>query len=194
MAHGPRGSCGRTLHGRPAPGGSSNAPLLCFACDRPGAREEDHCNQRWHHVGDGTYWSGLGDWAAEVGEGWSFVLGECLCSRTDCVFNLYGQFRKRAAKAEIGSLDIMSVGQSSPMGRYPTTKAQVVALLAHVTLEGEVLDSCGAAGDAVSTVLTAHALCVSTNDLNHLLNADTHMDAASDGFVRLFRQEGRQPD
>ena len=43
---------------------------------------------------------------------------------------------------------------------------QVIGLLDNVAMEGRVLDSCGATGDAVATVMTAHGFHVSTNDLN----------------------------
>lgn len=36
----------------------------------------------------------------------------------------------------------------------------------HVDIKGQVLDICGAAGDAVEMVLTAQDLRVYTNDLN----------------------------
>lgn len=97
----PRGACGRTEHGRPATpcGDTDETTLACSACDRPGAREDGHYySRRWKHVGDGPYWSGLGDWAAQVGEGWvhkldvekePFDVGESVCCRLDCVFNLY---------------------------------------------------------------------------------------------------------
>lgn len=41
---------------------------------------------------------------------------------------------------------------------------QVKALLSHVDVAGRVLDACGAADGAVSTVMKAHDLKVTTND------------------------------
>ena len=38
--------------------------------------------------------------------------------------------------------------------------------MAHADVKGVVLDYCGAAGDAVCTVLTGHSVYVATNDLN----------------------------
>ncbi|CAM9729143.1 unnamed protein product [Ectocarpus fasciculatus] len=60
----------------------------------------------------------------------------------------------------------MVKGQSSRMGRYPSTRAQVQDLLSNVNLTGRVLDACGAASDTLCMVLKAAGLHVSTNDLN----------------------------
>ncbi|CAM9975478.1 unnamed protein product [Ectocarpus sp. 4 AP-2014] len=66
---------------------------------------------------------------------------------------------------EKGALHKIVVGQRSPMGRYPLAGSQVRALLEHVELEGRVLDFCGAAQDAVYTVLSSHCLRVATNNI-----------------------------
>lgn len=50
MKLGQRAACGRTQHGRRIPGDAST-PLLCLACDRPGAREDVHHYAPWKHVG-----------------------------------------------------------------------------------------------------------------------------------------------
>eukprot|EP00904_Undaria_pinnatifida_P003294 jgi/Undpi1/12966/HiC_scaffold_7.g02632.m1 len=85
----------------------------------------------------------------------------------------------------------MATGQSSPLGRYPSTSFQVRALLEHVEVNGEVLDICGATQDAVNMVLAANGLRISTNDLNRCLQADTHYDASSEQCVKAFTQEAR---
>ncbi|CAN0510938.1 unnamed protein product [Ectocarpus sp. 12 AP-2014] len=119
---------------------------------------------------------------------------ECLCTRVDCVFNMFSKFGLQSTKNEKGSWDTMVRGQSSPMVRYPSTRGQVQALLSHVSLEGGVLDACGAASDTLSRVLKDAGLHVSTNDLNCKLTADTHFDAASEEFNAVFREDGRRPD
>ena len=43
---------------------------------------------------------------------------------------------------------------------------QVGALVEHVEIAGSVLDCCGCAGDAISTMLTERGFRVSTNDLD----------------------------
>ncbi|CAM9246785.1 unnamed protein product, partial [Laminaria digitata] len=54
-----------------------------------------------------------------------FVVGECICCRSDCVAGLYHNFKQRNEKEDKGSLTKMEAGQSSPMGRYPSTIFQV---------------------------------------------------------------------
>ncbi|CAM9652198.1 unnamed protein product [Ectocarpus sp. 8 AP-2014] len=71
---------------------------------------------------------------------------------------------------------------------------RVRALLEHVELEGRVLDCCGAAQDAVYTVLSSHGLRVATHDMNPTLVADTHLDAATDAFVEAYVEERVRPD
>lgn len=48
----------------------------------------------------------------------------------------------------------------------PRSLLQVMARLAHVDVSDSVLDACGAANGAVSTVMKAHDLEVATNDLD----------------------------
>ncbi|CAM9781520.1 unnamed protein product, partial [Ectocarpus sp. 6 AP-2014] len=63
-----------------------------------------------------------------VGSGWRhdrdlqqnpLRVGECTCSRTDCVLGLYKKYVWRRQREEKGPLHKMEVGQRSPMGRYP---------------------------------------------------------------------------
>ena len=85
-------------------------------------------------MGSGDTWSGLQLWADSVAPAWvhsrditteRLVAGECVCARTDCVISLFKKFRTQQEKAEKGSLEIMAKGQSSPLGRYPSTSFQV---------------------------------------------------------------------
>lgn len=117
------------MHGKQVLGGGLG---LCFACGRAGSR--DGCSSRWKHVGQGTYWAELGEWSASVGEEWPHErdlqgdplrVGECICTRPDCVGGMYKKFKRRREKEENGSRDYMVVGQASPMGRYPSTGFQV---------------------------------------------------------------------
>lgn len=126
---GQRAICGAKRHGRvPTDGGLG----VCFACGRAGNR--DGTSKGWKHVGSGPYWSDLGTWAATIGEGWPherdivaspFQVGECVCRRSNCVAGMYFKYKRQVLKQEIGSLDKMQKGQSSPMGRYPSTAFQV---------------------------------------------------------------------
>ncbi|CAM9806180.1 unnamed protein product, partial [Ectocarpus fasciculatus] len=125
----PLAICGRTEHGRVS---TCGGPPVCFACYRPGC--SDGPRGFWKHVGAGPFWSTIAQWSAEVGEAWvhsrdlrrnPLEVGECLCTRVDCVFNMYSTYRHRSAKNEKGSWDTMVKGQSSRMGRYPSTRAQV---------------------------------------------------------------------
>lgn len=109
---------------------------MCFACGRPGSR--DGSTRNWRHVGSGEVWAQLGEWAATaVGDAWvherdllqdPLQAGECICCRPDCVGNLFEMFKLRLKKQARGSLGAMVVGQSSPMGRYPSTGGQVIIL------------------------------------------------------------------
>eukprot|EP00904_Undaria_pinnatifida_P000342 jgi/Undpi1/10308/HiC_scaffold_28.g12759.m1 len=190
-----RGGCGLTKHGKPNPDGGL---ALCFACGRAGARNGSSTG--WRHVGSGPFWSALEQWSANIGAAWvhardlttePLVDGECLCSRSDCVVLMHRRFSRQQQKAEKGSLETMATGQSSPLGRYPSTSFQVRALLEHVEVNGEVLDICGATQDAVNMALAANGLRTSTNDLNRCLQADTHYDASSEQCVKAFTQEAR---
>ena len=125
---GRRATCGRAVHGKQATEGGIP---LCFACDRPGTR--DGCSRRWHHVADSEYWEELGAWSTKVGAAWThrrdlvqdpLKVGECICSRTDCVLRMYQTFKSRRRKDENGG-NKMELGQPSPMGRYPSTHSQV---------------------------------------------------------------------
>lgn len=198
-SRGARASCGRAVHGKPLHAGGGIGS--CFACGRVGGR--DGIAGGWKHVGNGPYWAELGAWAEQVGDGWvferdlaaePFEYGECICTRPGCAANLYQKYKLRCLKDEQGSLDRMATGQHSPMGRFPSTSAQVRGLLSYINLEGRVLDSCGATGDAVARVMTAHGLRVSTNDLNPSFKSDFHMDAASEGFGDAFTEESVRPD
>lgn len=122
-------ACGCSVHGRVSEPGDSP---VCFACERPGV--SDGACGRWKHVCNTPYWSAISEWTAQVGAGWAhrrdlqgdpLVVGECLCARRDCVYNMYTKFRLQSAKNEKGSWDVMAVGQASPMGRYPSTPKQV---------------------------------------------------------------------
>ncbi|CAN0255934.1 unnamed protein product, partial [Ascophyllum nodosum] len=53
---------------------------------------------------------------------------------------------------------------------------------------------CGSRGDAISHVLSERGCSVTTNDINRMLSADGHMDAASAEFVEHFLEEGRRPE
>ncbi|CAN0130869.1 unnamed protein product [Pylaiella littoralis] len=66
--HGKRAvSCGRSQHGKePAAAGGA---LLCFACWRPGPRDESSI--RWIQVGSCPYWAELWKWSTAVGAKWS---------------------------------------------------------------------------------------------------------------------------
>ena len=87
------------------------------------------------HVGSSQYWAELGEWAATIGEGWAhkrnlqdepLQVGECICRRSDCVAGLYGTFKQHLLREEEGSVGAaMEIGQTSPMGRYPSTGPQV---------------------------------------------------------------------
>ena len=87
------------------------------------------------HVGSSQYWAELGEWAATIGEGWAhkrnlqaepLQVGECICRRSDCVAGLYGTFKQHLLREEKGSVGAaMEIGQTSPMGRYPSTGPQV---------------------------------------------------------------------
>lgn len=111
---GRRATCGRAVHGKQAAEGGIP---LCLACDRPGTR--DGCSRRWHHVADSEYWEELRAWSAKVGEAWThgrdlqqdpLKVGECICSRTDCVLRMYqcyksslGRKRTEGARWSSGS-------------------------------------------------------------------------------------------
>lgn len=105
----------------------------CFACDRPGSR--DGCSKKWNHVGGTEYWEELGEWASTVGVGWKhardlqqdpLTVGDCICSRSDCVAGMYSVFKWHRRKQESGGRK-MELGQPSPMGRYPSTGSQVMS-------------------------------------------------------------------
>ncbi|CAM9784063.1 unnamed protein product, partial [Pylaiella littoralis] len=70
----------------------------------------------------------------------------------------------------------------------------VQALLEHLEVNGLVLDCCGSTRDAPSMVLTGYGLHVVTNDVDHKLIADSHMDVTTRDFYDLFSQETRRPD
>ncbi|CAM9259984.1 unnamed protein product [Scytosiphon promiscuus] len=195
---GPRAACGRAWHGKSVAG---DGIPECYGCGRPGSR--DGCSSKWKHIGDSEYWAELVEWSTTVSMAWThkrdlrqdpFKVGECICCRPDCVAAMYKVFKTNILKQETGSLGRMEIGQASPMGRYPSTSPQVRALLEHASVDGSVLDCCGAAADAVSCVMAAHGFRVTTNDLNPMLMADSHMDAATDEFRDAFRVEARRPD
>ncbi|CAN0346069.1 unnamed protein product, partial [Pylaiella littoralis] len=94
--------------------------LLCFACWRPGPRDESSI--RWIHVGSGPYWAELWKWSTAVGAKWSherdlkaapLQVGECICRRPDCVRGMYHNFKLQRLRDVKGSLSRMEVGQSS---------------------------------------------------------------------------------
>ncbi|CAM9336323.1 unnamed protein product [Pylaiella littoralis] len=91
----------------------------------------------------------------------------------------------------------MGVGQSSPLGRYPSTSFQsfqVRVLLEHMDVRGKVLDCCGSCRDAPSRLFTERGLCVTTNDQDSSLTADRHMDVTTDAFYDFFSNDTRRPD
>ncbi|CAM9112158.1 unnamed protein product, partial [Hapterophycus canaliculatus] len=195
---GPTASCGFSVHGKLSECGSMR---LCFACGRPGGH--DDAAGRWKHVGSGPFWTGFREWCANVGDGWShprnlarepLAAGDCVCCRRDCVYNLYDRSQRRASKEETGTWIPMVPGQRSPWGRYPTTKSQVRSLVENVDITGRVLDSCGAGSDSLCMVLKDHGLHVTTNDLNKGFECDTHFDAGSEDFRRVFSEEATRPD
>ncbi|CAM9744453.1 unnamed protein product [Pylaiella littoralis] len=186
-------ACGRSVHGKAAAAGGLR---LCYACDRPGSR-------KWKHMGDSEWWANLGAWSSREGKGWpherdlqahKLEVGECICSRADCVAGMYGTFKTRREKEERGSTDRMEIGWSSPMVRYPSTSFQVRALLEHVELDGSILGCCGGETDVLYNVLPAHGLPVATNDFNGGLRAGSHMDATTVEFAEAFLEDARRPD
>ena len=130
MPRGANGACGLAEHGRPT--SQEGGYPLRYACGRAGVH--DRLNADWRHVGSSDTWSGLQEWADSVGLAWvhsrditkeRLVPGECLCTRTDCVIWLLKRLMTPQPKTEKGSLGIMATGQSSPLGRYPSTIFQV---------------------------------------------------------------------
>ena len=90
----------------------------------------------WQHIGDGSYWQSLADWAKSLQGSWihsrnvlhsPLEAGECVCTRTDCVWYMYKRFHCGRKKREEGSKARMGVGQPSPLGRFPTLASQVRA-------------------------------------------------------------------
>lgn len=105
---------------------------MWYGCGRPGSR--DRSNAKWEHVGNGPYWAELSESTASVGTGWIHernvvrapcAFGECICIRTECVAGMYYIYKTQKEKAEKGSMDVLGIGLSSPIGRYPSTKPQV---------------------------------------------------------------------
>lgn len=127
---GRRGGCGRAIHGMPCPHGG---PPVCYGCGRAGGRDDGV--GRWHHVSNSEWWTHLGEWCDQLDHRqWTHERdlradppreGECVCSRTDCVVNLYKIFLGRRTRTEHGSRANMVVGQRSATGRYPSLGAQV---------------------------------------------------------------------
>lgn len=128
---GSRAACGRTQHGKEAP---TSGARLCFACLRPDASDHDGRSKRWLHVATTAYWADLRDWSSAVGADWTherdLILeplraGECICIRPDCVRGMYHNYKLQRKRDKGGSSNRMAVGQSSPLGRYPSTRFQV---------------------------------------------------------------------
>lgn len=143
-SRGARASCGRAVHGKPLHAGGGIGS--CFACGRVGGR--DGIAGGWKHVGNGPYWAELGAWAEQVGDGWvferdlaaePFEYGECICTRPGCAANLYQKYKLRCLKDEQGSLDRMATGQHSPMGRFPSTSAQVCVGRLYVRVRSQLI-------------------------------------------------------
>ncbi|CAN0344921.1 unnamed protein product, partial [Pylaiella littoralis] len=160
-------------------------------------------SKRWLHVATTAYWADLRDWSSAVGADWTherdlilepLTEGWCICIRPDCVRGMYHNYKLQRKRDKGGSSNRMAVGQSSPLGRYPSTRFQVQALLEHLEVNGLVLDCCGSTRDALSMVLTGYGLHVVTNDVDHKLIADSHMDVTTRAFYDLLSQETRRPD
>lgn len=127
---GRRSACGGKQHGKEAPGGGAR---LCFACWRPGSRA-DGSSTEWMHVGSGPFWADFEEWYTAVGEEWTHKrdlvrdplrVGECLCHRIDCAHSMYKRYKQHKETDEEGSKSRVLVGQSSLLGRYPSTRSQV---------------------------------------------------------------------
>jgi hypothetical protein len=66
----------------------------------------------------------------------------------------------------------------SRMGRFCTHPSQVALLLDRVSVTGLVLDICGSFEDDVYSMCLKADLACRTNDANHSLPANMHLDAS----------------
>ncbi|CAM9891246.1 unnamed protein product, partial [Pylaiella littoralis] len=135
---------------------------LCCACRRPGPSDNSTMRAR-RHIGAGECWDSLVEWEAAAAGTWPYRrdllqeplrANECICSRVDCVSELYSKFRKRRAAAAGGSSSLMETGQRALLGPYPSLPQQVIDMMAHLDVGGLVLDCCGSTRNAVCRLLT----------------------------------------
>lgn len=115
-----------------------------------------------------------------------YISGQiCSISQRTIYYLLFIMLQLRAASSPNGTLGSTHWLLSNLLFRawflvyYPCYFVQVRGLLSYINLEGRVLDSCGATGDAVARVMTAHGLRVSTNDLNPRCVVATHVSTVA---------------
>ena len=121
-------ACGKTVHGKPGADGDTG---LCMVCLRPIPLRP---GSNWRHIGKGPYWAALGGWLQTVKNSWTHErdlsshppqIGECVCARPDCVWSMYTKFIAARRFLARGRSAPLGIGQSSPLGRFPTLACQV---------------------------------------------------------------------